>query len=218
MSIDFSGKRLSYEKGELDESDLPTTPYPLLQRWVSQALDTYQGEAYAFSLATCGADNKPSVRTLLMREIVPNADNIQLVFYSNYDSQKGQDLVENPNAEALFFWASLEQQIRLTGTVSRLSREQSAQYFHSRPTDSQLAAWVSEPQSGRVPSRDIMNEKFAQLAKQYQNREIPLPDYWGGYQLSVEKIEFWQGRANRMHDRIVYQKTDNGWQIQRLLP
>lgn len=103
MSIDFSGKRLSYEKGELDESDLPTTPYPLLQRWVSEALETYQGEAYAFSLATCGADNKPSVRTLLMREIVPNADNIQLVFYSNYDSQKGQDLVENPNAEALFF-------------------------------------------------------------------------------------------------------------------
>ncbi|ELA08691.1 pyridoxamine 5'-phosphate oxidase [Moraxella macacae 0408225] len=218
MSIDFSAKRLSYEKGELDETCLPNEPYPLLQRWINEALDTYQGEAYAFALATCGADNKPSVRTLLMREIITRDDEIALVFYSNYDSEKGQDLAENPNAEALFFWASLEQQIRLTGKVDRLSREQSARYFHTRPIDSQLGAWVSQPQSGVVASRSAMNEKFNQLAKQYQNCNIPLPDFWGGYQLTVDKIEFWQGRANRMHDRIVYQKVDHHWQIKRLLP
>ncbi|WP_410471909.1 pyridoxamine 5'-phosphate oxidase [Faucicola mancuniensis] len=219
MSIDFSAKRLSYEQGELDEQGLPTTPYPLIQNWVNEALEKYQGEAYAFFLATCGDDNLPSVRTLLMREIVSlDDDNIGLIFYSNYDSQKGQDLDNNPNAEALFFWASLERQVRLTGKVSKISREQSAQYFHSRPKDSQLAAWVSTPQSGVVASRDVMNERFENLANQYQDSEIPLPDFWGGYQLTVEKIEFWQGRANRMHDRIVYQKNGDNWQILRYLP
>ncbi len=219
MSIDFSAKRLSYEQGELDEQGLPTTPYPLIQNWVNEALEKYQGEAYAFFLATCGDDNLPSVRTLLMREIVSlDDDNVGLIFYSNYDSQKGQDLDNNPNAEALFFWASLERQVRLTGKVSKISREQSAQYFHSRPKDSQLAAWVSTPQSGVVASRDVMNERFENLANQYQDSEIPLPDFWGGYQLTVEKIEFWQGRANRMHDRIVYQKNGDNWQILRYLP
>lgn len=219
MSIDFSAKRLSYEQGELDEQGLPTTPYPLIQNWVNEALEKYQGEAYAFFLATSGDDNLPSVRTLLMREIVSlDDDNVGLIFYSNYDSQKGQDLDNNPNAEALFFWASLERQVRLTGKVSKISREQSAQYFHSRPKDSQLAAWVSTPQSGVVASRDVMNERFENLANQYQDSEIPLPDFWGGYQLTVEKIEFWQGRANRMHDRIVYQKNGDNWQILRYLP
>ena len=154
-----------------------------------------------------------------MREIVSlDDDNVGLIFYSNYDSQKGQDLDNNPNAEALFFWASLERQVRLAGKVSKISREQSAQYFHSRPKDSQLAAWVSTPQSGVVASRDVMNERFENLANQYQDSEIPLPDFWGGYQLTVEKIEFWQGRANRMHDRIVYQKNGDNWQILRYLP
>lgn len=219
MGIDFSAKRLSYEQGELDESVLPTTPYPLLHQWVNEAIEKQRGEPYAFFLATCGKDNVPAVRTLLMREILPlDDDNIALIFYSNYDSQKGQDLAENPNAEALFFWADLEKQVRLTGKVSKVSQQKSAQYFQSRPKDSQLAAWVSEPQSGVVANRDVMNQKFAELSSQYENSDIPLPNFWGGYQLIVEKIEFWQGRANRMHDRIVYQKRQNTWQIVRLLP
>lgn len=219
MGIDFSAKRLSYEQGELDESVLPTTPYPLLHQWVNEAIENQRGEPYAFFLATCGKDNVPAVRTLLMREILPlDDDNIALIFYSNYDSQKGQDLVENPNAEALFFWADLEKQVRLTGKVSKVNRQKSAQYFQSRPKDSQLAAWVSEPQSGVVTNRDMMNQKFAELSSQYENLDIPLPNFWGGYQLLVEKVEFWQGRANRMHDRIVYQKQQNTWQIVRLLP
>lgn len=219
MGIDFSAKRQSYEQGELSETVVPTTPYLLLQQWVNEAIERQTGEPYAFFLATCGKDNVPAVRTLLMREILPlDNDNIALIFYSNYDSQKGQDLAENPHAEALFFWADLERQVRLTGKVSKVSQQKSAKYFQSRPKDSQLSAWVSEPQSGLVANREVMNQKFAELSKKYENSDIPLPAFWGGYQLNVEKIEFWQGRANRMHDRIVYQKQQNNWKIVRLLP
>lgn len=217
MSIDFSAKRLSYEKDELIEKNIPSTPYPLLHQWVQEAVAEQIGEAYAFSLATCGKDMRPSVRTLLMRQILPNHDDIEMVFYSNYDSQKGQDLAQNPYAEALFFWASLERQVRASGCIERLGREQSAKYFASRPLDSQLAAWVSNPQSAVVDSRETMEQNFVVLGERYQGT-VPLPDFWGGYRLLVDRIEFWQGRANRMHDRIVYQKTANGWVCQRLLP
>lgn len=219
MSIDFTSQRLSYEQGELIESQLPEQPFSLLQTWVQQAIDAKQGEAYAFSLATCGRDGQPSVRTLLMREIVElDKAGIGLVFYTNYDSAKGCDLASNPNAEALFFWPSLERQVRLTGAVQKVSREQSAEYFHSRPRDSQIAAWVSEPQSSVVASREVMEDKFAALSEQYADKEIPLPEFWGGYLLTVEKIEFWQGRPNRMHDRIMYSLDGDQWVMERLLP
>lgn len=218
MSIDFSAQRLSYEKDELIEQNIADTPYPLLQQWVQDAVAEQIGEVYAFSLATCGADMRPSVRTLLMRQIVSGDDGgIEMVFYSNYDSQKGQDLTQNPYAEALFFWGSLERQLRASGRIERLSREHSAKYFGSRPLDSQLAAWVSSPQSGVVDGRKTMEQRFVALSEQYQGA-VPLPAFWGGYRLLVDKIEFWQGRANRMHDRIVYHKADEGWTRQRLLP
>lgn len=217
MAIDFSANRQSYEKDELIENNIPNTPYPLLEKWIKEAVDEQIGEAYAFSLATCGRDMRPSVRTLLMREISEQNGEIMMIFYSNYHSQKGQDLSENPFAEALFFWDDLERQIRASGRVEKLSIEQSKTYFHSRPKDSQLAAWVSNPQSGVVQSREIMDSKFASLSK--ENIEtVDLPDYWGGYKLIVDSIEFWQGRANRMHDRILYTKQQNSWQRVRLLP
>ena len=176
------------------------------------------GEAYAFSLATCGADMRPSVRTLLMREInLVEDDNIQMIFYTNYDSDKGQDLADNPFAEALFFWHTLERQVRASGQVVKLSHDKSEAYYHSRPKDSQLAAWVSRPQSGVVDSREVMQSDFIKLSEQF-GEHVPKPEFWGGYCLMVDKIEFWQGRANRMHDRIVYRKDDNGWQMMRLLP
>lgn len=160
---------------------------------------------------------RPSVRTLLMREIVPVGDDIQMVFYTNYDSQKGQDLDENPHAEALFFWASLERQVRASGRVEKISHEKSATYYHSRPKDSQLAAWVSRPQSGVVDSRETMEQDFAKLSAEF-GETIPKPEFWGGYRLVVERIEFWQGRANRMHDRIIYKKINNNWVRERWLP
>lgn len=218
MAIDFSASRLSYEKDELIEKNIGNTPYPLLQKWMDDAISEQIGEAYAFSLATCGADMRPSVRTLLMREInLVEDDNIQMIFYTNYDSDKGQDLADNPFAEALFFWHTLERQVRVSGQVVKLSHDKSEAYYHSRPKDSQLAAWVSRPQSGVVDSREVMQSDFIKLSKQF-GEHVPKPEFWGGYCLMVDKIEFWQGRANRMHDRIVYRKDDNGWQMMRLLP
>lgn len=217
MSIDFSAKRLSYEKDELIETNAPATPYSLLQTWINDAVAEQIGEAYAFSLATCGADGRPSVRTLLMREVVSVGDDVQMIFYSNYDSQKGQDLADNPFAEALFFWASLERQVRASGRVVKLSDEKSESYYQSRPKDSQLAAWVSRPQSGVVDSRAVMEADFAKYTAEF-TEQVPKPTFWGGYCLLVDKIEFWQVRANRMHDRIVYHKADKGWTRQRLLP
>ncbi|OPH38507.1 pyridoxamine 5'-phosphate oxidase [Moraxella equi] len=217
MGIDFSASRLSYEKDELIEKNIGDTPYPLLQKWIDDAISEQIGEAYAFSLATCGADRRPSVRTLLMREIIPNDDDIQMVFYTNYESDKGQDLADNPFAEALFFWHTLERQVRASGRVVKLSDDKSETYYHSRPKDSQLAAWVSRPQSGVVESREVMESDFAKLSEQFGER-ITKPEFWGGYCLLVDKIEFWQGRANRMHDRIVYRKGENGWERERILP
>lgn len=217
MAIDFSASRQSYEKDELIEENTPNTPYPLLQKWINQALSEQIGEAYAFSLATCGADARPSVRTLLMREIVPVGDDIQMIFYSNYDSQKGQDLEENPFAEALFFWHTLERQVRASGKVVKLSADKSTAYYQSRPKDSQLSAWVSAPQSGVVDSREVMEREFDRVSAKFGD-DVPKPEFWGGYCLMVEKIEFWQGRANRMHDRIVYAKDNGNWLRQRLLP
>ncbi len=218
MAIDFKGSRQSYEKDALTEKNTPLSPYALLETWFKDAVAEQVGEAYAFSLATCGADMYPSVRTLLMREIKEQDDDIVMVFYSNYDSQKGQDLAENPRAEALFFWADLERQIRIRGKVSRLDRQRSKAYFNSRPKDSQVAAWVSQPQSGVVDSRETLDERFIKLSQTFDG-DVPLPEYWGGYVLVAEQIEFWQGRANRMHDRLLYQKNDSAtWHRQRLMP
>lgn len=217
MSIDFRGSRQVYQKDMLLEANVPDEPYALLQDWLQQAIDESVPEPYAFALATCGADNVPSVRTLLMRQIVQNDDGIAMIFYTNYDSQKGQDLAENPNAEALFFWHKMERQIRLTGTVAKLSEADSIAYFDSRPKDSRLAAWVSAPQSGVVASREAMQAKFAELSAQYGDN-IPKPPFWGGYVLSVKKIEFWQGRPDRMHDRLVYTQENGVWSRDRLLP
>lgn len=216
MTMDFSAERLSYEKGSLNESDLPNNPFDLLTEWIRQAQAENVPEPYAISLATANADNQPSVRTLLVREITTQG----IIFYTNYDSAKGQDLAHNPQAQALFFWHSLERQVRLTGKIRKIDPKQSTDYFHKRPRDSQIAAWVSQPQSGTVADRPTIEAKFADLKAQYaDDSPVPRPEFWGGYELIADKIEFWQGRANRMHDRIVFNKTANtNWQIQRLLP
>lgn len=217
MSIDFRGSRQVYQKDMLLEANVPNEPYILLQDWLQQAIDESVPEPYAFALATCGADNVPSVRTLLMRQIVQTDNGVDLIFYTNYDSQKGQDLAQNPNAEALFFWHKMERQIRLTGTVTKLSEADSIAYFDSRPRDSRLAAWVSAPQSGTVASREVMQARFAELSAQYGDT-IAKPPFWGGYRLTANKIEFWQGRPDRMHDRLVYANAGQGWTLGRILP
>ena len=221
MSMDFTDQRLSYEKGQLDQQSVPASPFELLKAWMNEAIEAQVQEPYAMSLATCGADNKPSVRIVLLREITDTG----IVFYTNYESAKGQDIAENPNAEALFFWHKLERQIRISGSIAKIDATKSAAYFQKRPHDSQVGAWVSQPQSGEVANRTLMEQTFEQLQTDYPtDSKVPTPEFWGGYEITIEKIEFWQGRANRMHDRIVYTLDTTGsdgvlnWTTKRLLP
>lgn len=220
MSMDFTDQRLSYEKGALDQQSVPASPFELFKAWMDEAIAQKVQEPYAMSLATCGADNKPSVRIVLLREITDTG----IVFYTNYDSAKGQDVAANSNAEALFFWHELERQVRISGRIAKIGAEKSAAYFQKRPHDSQIGAWVSQPQSGEVANREVMEQTFEQLQAKYpENTTVPTPAFWGGYEITVETIEFWQGRANRMHDRIVYTQDDDSqsaesWTTKRLLP
>ena len=221
MSMDFTDQRLSYEKGELDQQSIPVSPFELFKAWMNEALVKKVQEPYAMSLATCGADNKPSVRIVLLREVTDTG----IVFYTNYESAKGHDIEENPNAEALFFWHELERQVRISGSIAKIDADKSAAYFQKRPHDSQVGAWVSQPQSGEVANRAVMEQTFEQLQAEHpENDTVPTPAFWGGYEITIEKIEFWQGRANRMHDRIVYtqvsdKKEDSvSWTTKRLLP
>lgn len=216
MSMDFSDQRLSYEKGQLDQQSVPASPFELLNAWMQQAIEENVQEPYAMSLATCGADNKPSVRIVLLREITDKG----IVFYTNYESAKGQDIAENPNAEALFFWHKLERQIRISGSIAKIDADKSAAYFQKRPHDSQVGAWVSQPQSGEVANREVMEQTFEQLKTDYpEGAAVPTPEFWGGYEITINEMEFWQGRANRMHDRIVYHKeADGSFSTKRLLP
>jgi pyridoxamine 5'-phosphate oxidase len=207
--------RMSYQKSALEREQLDADPIVQFARWLEHALSTDLPEPYAMTLATCGADGRPSARTVLLR----GASAEGLLFYTNYDSAKGQDLAENPYAEVLFYWPLLEQQIRVSGRVEKLSVEHSTEYFHSRPKPSQLGAWVSTPQSGVVDQRETLEARYAVLEAQYAaDAVIPKPEFWGGYRLIPDQFEFWQGRPNRMHDRFRYQKIDTGWQIDRLMP
>ncbi|EGK15470.1 pyridoxamine 5'-phosphate oxidase [Psychrobacter sanguinis] len=214
--MDFTDQRVSYEKGELHEEVLLNDPFELLTLWVSEAIEQKVPEPYAISLATCGSDNMPAVRTVLVREINDKG----IVFYTNYLSQKGQDIAQNPHAESLFFWHDMQRQVRIRGSIAKVDRATTEAYFQKRPYESQIGAWVSQPQSGEVDSRDTMDDKFAALKQQYPEGSVPTPDFWGGYQITATEIEFWQGRPNRLHDRILYIKAagSDNWTIKRLLP
>lgn len=215
--MDFTDQRISYEKGTLNENSLPNSPFELLEYWINEAIEQKVPEPYAMSLATCGNDNLPSVRTVLMRELTESG----IIFYTNYLSSKGEDITQNPYAESLFFWHDMQRQIRVCGSINKIERAKTEAYFQKRPYESQIGAWVSEPQSGEVESREAMDLRFATLKETYpKGSTVPTPEFWGGYEISAFEIEFWQGRPNRLHDRILYSKSsnDNVWTIKRLLP
>lgn len=212
---DLSELRLSYQKGELYETSVDENPHQQFLNWFNAALDAQLHEPYAMSLATANAQGRPHVRTVLLR----GATELGYDFYSNYDSQKGLDLIANPYAELLFYWPELERQIRVSGKVEKISLEESTQYYHKRPRESQIAAHISTPQSGVIASREELQTRFEHLQKSVVEKlELAKPEFWGGYRVVPDYYEFWQGRPNRLHDRLSYEKIADLWILQRLMP
>ena len=212
---DLSELRLSYEQGELHESHVSDDPHLQFLNWFNHALAAHLHEPYAMSLATANAQGRPHVRTVLLRgATVAGYD-----FYTNYDSQKGLDIAENPFAELLFYWPSLERQVRIGGKVVKIPEQESSDYYLKRPRDSQIAAHISTPQSGIIESRELLQQRFQDLQTQAADQtELEKPEFWGGYRLQADEYEFWQGRPNRLHDRIRYVQHNGHWVLQRLMP
>lgn len=204
--------RVEYKKGTLNENDLYDHPVKMFKKWLENAL-TKVSEPNAFILSTVNQDNAPSSRVLLLRDI----NDAGFVFFTNYLSQKGRDISENPKVCMNFFWPELEQQIRITGHIEKVSETISDDYFQSRPYESRIGAW-SSPQSECIDNRQLLENKVSYFTKKY-SQQVPRPPHWGGYVVMPNKIEFWQGRANRLHDRILYSKDNEGsWLINRLAP
>jgi pyridoxamine 5'-phosphate oxidase len=212
--MSLSDLRREYTLAGLKESDLDPNPLKQFDKWFQQALAAGLPEPNAMTLATATLGGKPSARIVLLK----GSDERGFVFFTNYESQKGRELSANPQAALVCYWIELERQVRINGQVSCVSAEESEEYFRSRPLGSQLGAWASR-QSEVVGGRKILEDRLAALTHEYQSKPIPLPPYWGGYRVAPETIEFWQGRPNRLHDRLRYTLQSNGqWLIERLSP
>ncbi|MCW9705980.1 pyridoxamine 5'-phosphate oxidase [Fodinibius salsisoli] len=205
--------RRDFAREELLESVVRDDPIKQFAEWFEQALSSDLLDANAMSLSTATEEGIPSSRIVLLKGI----DKQGFRFYTNYESRKGRELQENPHAALCFYWAPLERQVRIEGRVEKLSQEESEVYFHQRPRLSQLGAWASK-QSAEVASRSELEKQFRAVKERFEDKEIPLPDFWGGFRLKPQRIEFWQGRTGRLHDRICYEKKGDDWNIFRLSP
>jgi pyridoxamine 5'-phosphate oxidase len=206
--------RTEYTRAVLVEGDVDPDPVVQFGRWFDDANAANLVEPSAMTLATAGADGIPSARMVLLRGV----DQRGFVFYTNYESRKAAELAANPRAALVFWWGELQRQVRVEGRVQRTSHEESAAYFRTRPPGSRLGAWAS-PQSRVIPSRTVLDERVAELEARHPDGDLPLPPFWGGYRLVPEVIELWQGRPNRLHDRLRYTRAPGGgWRIERLAP
>ena len=206
--------RRDYASRGLDEADAHPDAIQQFTRWFDEALKSQLLDVNAMTLATASATGAPSARIVLLK----GADEDGFVFYTNYDSAKGRDLAENPRAALLIFWAELERQVRITGSVTKTTTAESEEYFHSRPIESQIGA-VSSNQSAPVKDRSELEQRYAELAAKYNVIVVPRPSNWGGYRVKPDTIEFWQGRKSRLHDRLLYtRQADGSWSRERLAP
>ncbi|MFD1613603.1 pyridoxamine 5'-phosphate oxidase [Gelatiniphilus marinus] len=215
MQNDLSDYRKSYEKGALILSEVPENPMELFQKWFFE-VDKYfaEDETNAMTISTLGSDGYPKNRVVLLKKYTYEG----FIFYTNYESDKGKAIAQNPNVCLSFFWQGAERQIIIKGKAEKISENLSDGYFESRPRGSQLGAIVSK-QSDTIESREFLEAKLQKLEQEFQGKEIPRPDYWGGYIVKPVEIEFWQGRPNRLHDRIRYKlQSDYNWKINRLSP
>jgi pyridoxamine 5'-phosphate oxidase len=206
MRRDYAGEALA-------EADVDPDPVVLLGRWLELAVVAGLLEPTAMTLATATPDGRPSARMVLLRGF----DERGFCFYTNYESRKGLELAANPRAALVFWWGELERQVRIEGSVEPTSREESEAYFHSRPPGSQLSAAAS-PQSRVIADRAMLERRVAELAAGAPDGQVPLPEFWGGYRLAHEVVELWQGRPNRLHDRLRYRRAGDAWKIERLAP
>jgi pyridoxamine 5'-phosphate oxidase len=211
---DVAAMRRQYNRGALREAEMLADPLAQFTAWFRDALSAQILEPNAMSLGTAGADGRPLLRTVLLK----NYDARGFVFYTNLESRKARHLRENPHASLLFPWLLLERQVIVTGRVERLSVADTVKYFMTRPRDSQIAAWASQ-QSSPLSSRQVLELEWEALKRKFSAGDVPLPDFWGGFRVVPETIEFWQGGANRLHDRILYTRAGAGpWVIGRLAP
>lgn len=206
--------RQDYRRATLDENEAAAGPVGQFERWWQEAVQSELEEPNAMTLATSTVNGRPSARIVLLKSFDENG----FLFFTNYESRKGKELAENPHVTLLFFWKELERQVRIEGTVERVSEAESDAYFNSRPAGSRLGAWAS-PQSSMIDNRDVLEHNLVQYREQFGEGDIPRPPHWGGYRVIPQMIEFWQGRSSRMHDRIGFRREGEGaWQRYRLAP
>jgi len=211
--LDLQEMRTEYIQATLDESTVPIDPFTLFEIWFAQAVKTEVKDPNSMILATSSKDNIPNIRAVLLKLF----DEKGFVFFTNYNSVKAKEIAQNPHVALEFLWLDLERQVRVIGTCEKISTSESMSYFMKRSRGSQIGAWVSE-QSSVISSRKILQMQIEKMKEKFSKGSIPLPDFWGGYRVIPSKIEFWQGRENRLHDRILYTRENGGWKIQRLAP
>lgn len=209
---DLADLRRHFSAGELLESNIAASPFDQFSKWMNDALESDIIDPNAMTLSTVGPDGRPSARVVLLKYF----DKSGFAFFTNYESKKGTDLRANSFAVLHFFWPQLDRQVAVYGSARKTSRDESERYFNSRPVDSRLGAWTSS-QSHPVASRDVLEDRFKKLREKFGD-DVPLPPFWGGFRLTPDKFEFWQGRQNRLHDRIVYDLADTVWTTIRLSP